>query len=80
MSQITDKIFQLSTNAEYRNDLQNKLIEISRCLTLATNGHQVLLWDQLSMESPPGEAHSPCPLRKALPLLLCKPEAVFRIF
>ena len=32
-SQIADKIFQLSTNAEYRNDLQNELIEISKKFT-----------------------------------------------
>jgi len=39
----------------------------------------LLVQRPLYMESPPGEAHSLCPLGKALPLLLGNPEKVFQI-
>ena len=48
-------------------------------MSLAITGIQGLLGHQtLSMESPPDEAHSPCPLGKALPLLTCYTEKIFR--
>ena len=58
---------------------QGVMLEESLPLLMESRGLQGLLAHQtISMESPPGEAHLPYPIRKTLPLLRDTTEKVFR--